>query len=44
MCLMSDFLWAKLIWGVILVIAAGAYGFWRGIHGKGMTDDDTPQK
>lgn len=36
---MSDYLWAKLIWAIVLVIAAGIYGGWRGWHGKGMDDD-----
>jgi hypothetical protein len=38
---LSDYLSAKLLWGIALVVAAGAYGFWRGIHGKKMGDDDS---
>lgn len=39
---LSDYLSAKLAWGIVLVVAAGIYGFWRGIHGKRMDDEDQP--
>lgn len=37
---MSDYLWAKVWWGVILVVAACCYGFWRGLKGKPLDRDN----
>lgn len=37
---MSDYLWAKVWWGVALCIGAAIYGAWRGWHGLPLDDED----
>jgi hypothetical protein len=39
---LSDYLTAKLLWGLVLVVAGGIYGFWRGW--KGLPLDKTPEE
>lgn len=39
---LSDYLTAKLLWGIVLVIGAGIYGFVRGW--KGLPLDRTPEE
>jgi hypothetical protein len=39
---MSDYILAKIWWGVFLVVAACIYGFWRGWKGRPLdkTEDE----